>query len=195
MHGPTFMGQLAFELCMPAHVVAIADPLRKYPPLKKLWEVFCTGSVSFDLENDLYYAALAFYHNPDAVHEQVHVPADQVYGSVTRNQLLLTRVARDDTGFFALLNFSGQDSFERVLQAAIAYHNEAGLVNIKVRNQVMQAYITGVLAEHSVIRMRDLKSATSWLHIDGVATPISTLARCDLLSKPRAGSLEGDRQG
>ena len=90
MHGPTFMGQLAFELCMPAHVVAIADPLRKYPPLKKLWEVFCTGSVSFDLENDLYYAALAFYHNPDAVHELAHVPADQVYGSDLISEILIS---------------------------------------------------------------------------------------------------------
>ena len=189
MHGPTFMGQLAFELCMPAHVVAIADPLRKYPPLKKLWEVFCTGSVSFDLENDLYYAALAFYHNPDAVHEQVHVPADQVYGSVTRNQLLLTRVARDNTGFFALLNFSGQDSFERVLQAAIAYHNEAGLVNIKVRNQVMQAYITGVLAEHSVIRMRDLKSGDPSMQFGGnLVVPLSKAE--ETFESDRAGVAE-----
>ena len=174
MHGPTFLGQLAFELCMPAHVVAISDPLRKYPPLKKLWDVFCTGSISFDLENDLYYAALAFYHNPDTVLEQVRVPADQVYGSVTRNQLLLTRVARDDTGFFALLNFSGHDSFEKVLQAGIAYHNEAGLVSIKVRNRVMQAYITGVLAEHSTIRMRDLKSGDPSMQFGGaLVVPLS----------------------
>ena len=154
--GPAFFGQLGFELVMPLRLVAKGTTT--YPSLDKMWEVWKTGSVSFDIENDFKYATEAFYScqkNPASV--QVIIPKDQVFSSVTRNTLLLHRILRDETGLYAHLNISGGDSIESVMHAGVEHYNEASLMPEEDRRAAMRNYIMGTTSELSVLRMAAVK--------------------------------------
>ena len=148
-HGPTFLGQLGFEMVMPLAMQG-ESKTRTYPKLDKMWKELAGGSVAFDLENDFKSATLAHYSKKPVA----AVPASDVYGSFTRNTSLKTRVGAESTGLFGTLGFSG---FEAVLQEGLEYFEEASMVTMASKKKEMQAFIQGVLDERSVIFARDLK--------------------------------------
>jgi hypothetical protein len=64
MHGPTFLGQIGFELVMPS-AMELDSATRDFPALHEMWSLLCKGSIEFDLENMFYYATKAFYARSD----------------------------------------------------------------------------------------------------------------------------------
>ena len=152
-HGPTFLGQIAFELVLPARAQVGHDGI--FAPLTEMWEQLRKGDVCFDMENDFMYVSEAFYQDVHA-DQVVKVPAAKLYTSPLRNQKLL-RICDSKTGLFARIGFTKGPTMEDVLQEAGDFWNESVNLSHQRRGTIQQAFIVGVLKEKSAQLKRGLK--------------------------------------
>lgn len=173
-HGPTFIGQLGFEMVMPA-AMQVEDPDRTYPKLESVWEAYRGGNLLFDVENDFIGLTKAYYAEAKA-ENVVRVPSSDLLASYTRNQEMSMRVWRGQDGLYSLLGFSGWDT---VVRDGLEFYAESAMMPKAKRKSVMRALLTGVLSERSVIFKRDLKKGDPKARVLGALVVPASAAFAD----------------
>jgi len=169
-HGPSALGQHAGELAVPTGFdLANAGA---FPRLTVMWKQLEDGQLVFDLENDFLYNARAHYSGVGAT--VARIPADQIYTSAVRLAVLLPRVASEQVGLFASLNFSG---FQAVIEECCEYHQEAQFLGSTGTGLVMRNYIMGVLTEASARLSSGLKRGDPSFYVGGNLVTSSSPAR------------------
>jgi hypothetical protein len=150
-HGPSFLGQRAFETVLPAEVIEHDEFV--YPSLKSMWLKLCKGNLLFSMEDEWILPTLRFYGDTSAKASA----AGQQYRCLAANRQIL-RCSEGGQGPFALLGYDEEPSFATVMRETINYVDEAFTIPLEERLDNGQAHIVGVLRERSELLMRGFEA-------------------------------------
>ena len=150
-HVASFLGKVGFERILPAAMQEPEFDDGKYPVLTPLWEAWRVGNVSAEYENLFLFAVCNFYAGGD-----LKTPPSECFKDPSVLRRLVSLCGPE--GLFGVLGYKLEPSFASACSSAVDFFDEAVMLSAPVRAGHIRAYLTGILAERSVLNMRAIRA-------------------------------------